>query len=129
MLPDHLVEKALHGKKLESFDLDNGLHLKSNLLDENVNWASVEDFFTDGAWNSFTDAIIDLENVPNWKCYTCSRDLSLSASGFCESCLNWYHLNCVGLTSAPKKAVWFCRLCYGVQARMNSTANTKVISE
>jgi len=34
MLPDHLVEKALHGKRLESFDLDNGLHLKSNLLDE-----------------------------------------------------------------------------------------------
>ncbi|XP_065908034.1 uncharacterized protein [Dysidea avara] len=65
--------------------------------------------------------MMELENAPKWNCYTCSRDLSLSTSVACESCLNWYHLNCVGLTSAPKKAVWFCRLCYGVQARMNNT--------
>ena len=64
MLPDHLIEKALRGERFESNEIGNSLHLKSNLLDENVNWVSVEDFFTDGAWSKATDAMMELENAP-----------------------------------------------------------------
>jgi len=121
MLPNHLVEKALHGERIECNDVDKGLHLNPNLLDENVNWVSVQGYFSVGAWPIVSDAMEYLESDPKWHCYICSRDLSLSASVVCEFCLkqNWYHLSCIGLTAAPKKAMWFCYFCYGSRAEAN----------
>jgi len=56
--------------------------------------------------------IAELEKNPKWKRRTCHKDISLSSSIICGSCLEWYHLKCTGLTVAPKKVEWFCRLCY-----------------
>ena len=61
-----------------------------------------------------------------WHYSTCRRDLSLSVSAVCESCLNWYHLSCVGLTAVPKKAMWFYRFCYGNQAEAVKITDVKV---
>ena len=55
-----------------------------------------------------TDLMAKLEEDPKWKCGACHKDLSLFESIVCESCLVWNHLKCVGLTAAPKRAVWFC---------------------
>ena len=126
MQPGDLTEKAVCSERLESDEIGDNLHFQSNLLDENVNWASVKNWFTDCAWSKVSDAMMKLENSAKWNCYSCSSNLSLSTSVVCESCLNWYQLNCVGLTSVPKKAVWFCHLCYGSQAKM-STTNANVI--
>ena len=38
-----------------------------------------------------------------WLCSSCSEELDTSDSIVCESCLEWYHLICVGLTKPPKK--------------------------
>ena len=46
MLPDHLIKKVLQNEILECEELSgNSLEFSPNLLDENVNWASVQNFF------------------------------------------------------------------------------------
>jgi len=45
MLPDKLVKKALLGEKIGRREIINDAQLTLNLLDENVNWASVQRFF------------------------------------------------------------------------------------
>ena len=112
ILPDKLVKKALLGEKIGKKEAIGGIEPTTNLLDENVNWASVQRFFTKAAWGKVSDMIAELEKNPQWKCGACHKDLSTAASIICESCLVWYHLKCSGLTVSPKKVEWFCRLCY-----------------
>ena len=47
-----------------------------------------------------------------WDCAAYSLLLSTSESVACESCLNWFHLKCVGLKKVPKKKNWFYITCY-----------------
>ena len=108
MLPDKLVRKALLGEKIGKKEVIGDAEPTINLLDENVNW----DVFTKPAWGKVSDMIAELEKNPQWKCGACHKDLSTAALIICESCLVWYHLKCTGLTVAPKKVEWFCRLCY-----------------
>jgi len=126
ILPHDLVEKAQRGEKINCKQLGD-LNLAPNLLDENVNWAGVQSYFSNAAWSKISNAMAVLEENPEWKCRTCSQDLSLLTSAVCESCLYWYHLKCVGLFAAPKKAVWFCRLCYGDSVKTQDTADNKVM--
>ena len=126
MLPDHLVTKALQTGVLEYEEVNcNSLEFSPSLLDENVNWASVQKFFTKEAWVKMTDLMVKLEEDPKWKCGACHKDLFLFESVVCESCLVWNHLKCVGLTAVPKRAVWFCRLCHG-EVRRRETSDSKV---
>ena len=108
-MPDKLVKKALLGEKIGKKE---DIEPTTNLLDENVNWALVQQFFTKAAWGKVSDMIAELEKNLKWKCGACHKDLLTAASIICESCLVWYHLECTGLTVAPKKVEWFCRLCY-----------------
>lgn len=91
---------------------------------------SVQEFFTKAAWVKVADTIAGLEKNPQWKCGACHKDLLLTASIVCESSLVWYHLKCSGLNVAPKKAEWFCRLCYATCStnalRNNETDGIKV---
>ena len=106
MLPDHLVERVLQNEILECKQLGgNLLEFSPNLLDENVNWVSVQKYFTRAAWVQVTNKMAKLKRDPKWKCGTCHEDLSSSPSVVCESCLVWHHLKCVGLTGAPKKTL------------------------
>ena len=129
MLPDHLIKEVLQNEILECEELSgNLLEFSPNLLDENVNWASVQKFFMKAAWIQVTDKMAELERDPKWKCGACHKDLLVSPSVVCESCLEWYHLKCVGLTVAPKKSLWFCRLCHGTDdaVEKKETTETKV---
>ena len=127
MLPDHLVEKVLQNEILECEQLKgNLLEFSPNLLDENVNWASVQKYFTRAAWIQITNKMQKLRRDPKWKCGTCHEDLSLSPSVVCKSCLTWYHLKCVGLTAAPKKTLWFCPLCNGTDDAVKKKENAEI---
>ena len=129
MLPDGLIKKVVQDELLECDDLSsNLLEFSPNLLDENVNWASVQRFFTKAAWIQITDKMAELQRDPKWKFGACHDDLLLSPSVVCESCLVWYHLKCVGLTAAPKKTLWFCRPCYATDdtVEKKETTETKV---
>ena len=84
----------------------------------------MQKFFTKAAWVKIIDFMAKLEEDPKWKCGACHKDLSLSESVVCESCLVWYHLKYIGLTVAPKRAVW---LCHGTKdgVRRKETADSK----
>lgn len=101
------------------------LEFSPNLLDENANWASVQKFFTKAAWTKVTEMVAKLEKNPKWKCGVCCKDLSSSTSIVYECCLTWYHLKCIGLTVAPKRAMWFCRYCYGTDATVEQNETAK----
>jgi hypothetical protein len=47
-----------------------------------------------------------------WACPACNiADDSVPMIG-CDSCDDWYHMNCVGLTKAPpKNQSWYCNKC------------------
>ena len=78
MLPDHLVTKALQSEVLEYEELiRNSLEFSPSLLDENVNWASVQKFFNKPTWVKITDLMAKLEEDPKWRCGACHKDLSL----------------------------------------------------
>ena len=81
MLPDHLIKKVLQNEILECEELSgNSLEFSPNLLDENVNWASVQKFFTKAAWIQVTDKMVELETDPKWESGTYRKDLLLSPS-------------------------------------------------
>jgi len=93
MLPSHLVTKALQSEVLEYEELIcNSLEFSLRLLDENVNWASMQKFFTKEAWVKITNLMSKLEEDPKWKCGVCYNDLSLSESVVCESYLYYVHI-------------------------------------
>jgi len=106
-LPDKLVKKALLGEKIGKKEAIVDAEPTTNLLYENVKWASIQRFLL-----KLSRGMADLEKNPQYKCGACHKDLSTAVSIIYESCLVWYHLKCTGLTIAPKKAEWFCRLCY-----------------
>ena len=129
MLPDDLVSKAQLGSLLEAMELGDDLLFLLNLLDENVNWACVQRFFTKSAWIRVTNAMMELAKDPKYLCGSCHKDLHSSHSIICEACLTWYHLRCVGLAVAPKRIDWFCRSCYGTGGlieRKKETTERKV---
>lgn len=111
ILPDDLVERAILGEKIGHKEIVSQAQLSPSLLDDNVNWASVQHFFTKPAWTKVSNMMTELEKTPGWKCGACHQDL-LSASIVCEACLVWYHLKCSGLHAVPKRTEWFCRLCF-----------------
>ena len=69
------------------------------LPDENVNWKVVQKYFTVGAWALIRFLINSLSEHPIWDCGICQDDLGHSNCIVCESCLTWYHLECVGLNA------------------------------
>ena len=79
-------------------------------------------------WIQVTDKMAELERDLKWKCGAYHKDPLLSPSVVCESCLEWYCLKCVSLTVAPKKSLWFCRLCHGTDdaVEKKETTETKV---
>jgi len=81
-------------------------------LDENVCMSRVRRYFTNDAWELVENVITTMNKRQLWLCSSCSEELDTSDSIVCESCLEWYHLRCVGLTKPPKKRQWFCRGCY-----------------
>ena len=80
--------------------------------DENVCVSMVKKYFTVDAWMVVQNIMEVMQARRNWDCAACSRLLSASESVACESCLDWFHLRCVGLKKAPKRKNWFCRTCY-----------------
>ena len=129
MLPDDLVVKAQQGFTVEAKELGDDLFFSLNLLDENVNWASVQQFFTKSAWIRVTNTMMELAKDPKYLCGSCHEDLHFAHSIVCESCLAWYHLRCAGLADAPKRTDWFCRICHNTDVlieRKKATTERKV---
>ena len=81
-------------------------------LDENICVSMVKKYFTIDAWMVVQNVMEVMQARRKWDCAACSLLLSTRESVACESCLNWFHLKCVGLKKAPKKKNWFCVTCH-----------------
>jgi hypothetical protein len=59
-----------------------------------------------------TNEEIHVGSNQQWACPACNiADDSVPMIG-CDSCDDWYHMNCVGLTKAPpKNQSWYCNKC------------------
>ena len=92
------------GKKFGVKDLpERANQLSPKLHDVNVELQRVKKYFESSAWDVLQALITEKEQFPNWLCSTCQEDLHDFESIQCDSCLNWHHLKCVSLKTAPKK--------------------------
>ena len=86
--------------------------IPTKCLDENVCMGKVRKYFTTGAWELVENVMERMRTKVVWLCSSCSSPLDTSESIVCESCLDWFHLKCVGLKRPPKRKDWFCRGCH-----------------
>ena len=108
-----VVESALHGKLIEENEVEcHPEKVPNALLDENVNISLIRLCFTDDAWMIVDSVLQQKVQCPSWLCHSCNHDLAKQPSIICDSCLQWHHLQCVGLTGQPKQKHWFCRSCH-----------------
>ena len=55
---------------------------------------------------------------------SCFSDLHAYESISCDSCLEWYHWKCVGLSKPPKAKYWFCCFCYANCGERHKSGNS-----
>ena len=107
-----VVEKALRDHSLiEEDEVEcRPERVSDAILDENVDICLVRNHFSEDAW--MIVGVLKRKSDMVWLCRTCLHDLHSEESITCDSCLNWHHFKCVGLTKLPKSKNWFCRACY-----------------
>lgn len=85
--------------------------INHGILDEEVNLEILKPYMTETGHQTLKKTIETKLKIENWLCKVCEVSSETSLSIVCESCLMWYHINCVGLKSVPKKKSWFCFNC------------------
>ncbi|CAB3995110.1 zinc finger SWIM domain-containing 1-like [Paramuricea clavata] len=83
------------------------------LIDENVNVSRLRPYFNKDAWLLVNQIIAQVRQDPTWLCNVCKCDVEEDCVS-CDSCLNWFHFECVTLKNAPKAKYWFCRKCHSL---------------
>ena len=88
--------------------------IPSSCLDENICIQSIQKYFSVDAWAAVEQVLEVVKRNPVWFCGNCARriDDDTESSIICESCLSWFHFDCVGLKKSPKSRQWFCRQCH-----------------
>lgn len=81
------------------------------VCDENVDIHLIRKFFTPDAWLVVAQ-VTEQKKKSILVCSYCSHDADEYPSIFCDRCLSWFHMKCVGLTHGPKTRNWFCRKCH-----------------
>ena len=85
--------------------------LPSALLDENLDINIIRKYFDSDGWTAVTREH-ETRKQQSWTCQVCTGILVDSSPSIgCDSCLNWSHWKCVGLTKKPRKKFWFCKEC------------------
>ena len=80
-------------------------------IDENVNIHRIKKFFNEDGWKLILEVIKVKRDCCKWSCPICCHELEDCTTIACDSCLEWHHLSCVGLSAPPKRKEWFGRLC------------------
>lgn len=81
-------------------------------LDDSVSISLIRKYFTFDGWRQVEMIMGILQEKGCWICPTCMQPIIDTVSIVCEGCLDWFHLQCVGMKNPPKKKCWFCRSCY-----------------
>ena len=88
--------------------------IPSSCLDENVCINSIQKYFSADAWAAVEQVLEVVKKNPAWFCGSCAKEIddNTEDSIICDSCLSWFHFNCLGLKKPPKIKEWFCRQCH-----------------
>jgi len=84
--------------------------LPSIILHEDVVLNVIKPLLTSAAWKKLTSAVRIRKRMSLWKCACCNRDTAETNCVECDSCLEWYHWECVGIERCPRNE-WFCYIC------------------
>ena len=107
------VKMALDGRLLDEEKVECiPERLPNAIVDDSVDVHLVRRYFTSDAWMVVQDVVQKKKERTIWTCRYCYKDLGEQQSIACESCLEWFHFNCVGLAKQPKARNWFCRQCF-----------------
>ena len=111
-----VAEAALTRKQLvEECDVEVRPEcVPSSCLDENVCLTSIRKYFTPDAWCAVMNVVESMKKNAVWFCGSCTKSIcdDTENSIVCESCLTWFHFECVSLKKHPKCKQWFCRKCH-----------------
>ncbi|XP_043271633.1 uncharacterized protein [Venturia canescens] len=124
-----LAKSALYeGRMIEKEEVETRPEKLSHaLIDDEVNVAIVEKYFTNEAWQLIKKAIDSKKKQNVYHCGKCSVNLDDTVDSVdssvdgsiidkktsigCDYCLIWYHLSCVSLKKKPKTKFWKCPKC------------------
>ena len=103
------------GKLIEESEVEcRPERISSAILDESVDVHLIRHYFTNDAWLIVQDVLKRKREGHVWICKGCNHDLDedVSEAILCDSCLEWFHFQCVGIVKQPKQRNWYCRQCY-----------------
>ena len=85
--------------------------VSSKITDKNVDINLVKKYFSTDAWK-IVEQVFNLKlKDPKLICGSCCHDLKDKKSIGCDGCLEWYHLQCMGIKTIPKTKYWMCLIC------------------
>ena len=111
-------DTALTGTLMEREDVEvRPEHLPAKITDTIIDVYRVRKYFTCEAWILVKEFMRAKAANPQWTCPICNKDADGSVddghtSLACDSCLEWYHLACLGKKSRPKAKTWICWSCH-----------------
>ena len=106
------VKPVLNGQLVEEDMVECRPEKISNaILDETVDVHIVRRYFSHDAWLIVEEVVDRKKKQDSWTCNLCHHTLE-GLNIICDSCLEWFHFRCVGITTQPKCKNWFCRKCY-----------------
>ena len=112
------VESAMQGTLIDEDKIECIPGKVSDaVLDSNVDVNMIQKFCTSDAWLAVQHVIENKLKLNMWTCGVCQNSLlnMECESIVCESCLCWFHFDCVGIVRKPKTKNWFCRQCYAMK--------------
>ena len=107
-------DTALTGMLMERDDVEvRPKCLPAKITDPSFDVYRVRKYCTSEAWLIVEEVVKAKAPNPQWMCPTCDKEADGSVdvghtSLACDSCLEWYHVTCLGKKSRPKARTWIC---------------------
>ena len=83
-------------------------------VDKKVCLYQCKKYFTGDAWLAVESVVSAIKSNPVYHCGSCNFNIDDASDNSiqCDSCLTWFHFECLNITRAPKNKVWFCCVCH-----------------
>ena len=84
----------------------------SSAVKDNINIDVIKHFFDEDGWKAVLHAYNERRKLP-YLCKKCYKDADEPGTNavFCDSCCEWLHYTCTGITRKPRCNIWFCKDC------------------
>ena len=100
----HVATEAVNGTQIiQEEDIEmRPEKVSTSCIDENVCVDICRKYCTQDAWSAIKSVVSILHEHPTWYCQRCTLEIDddVQSSIVCESCLVWYHFQCIGIKNA-----------------------------